>query len=160
LIHALVEAQAEQRPNAVAVVCESERITYADLNARANQIAHRLRAQGVGPEVMAGLYMERSIRTIVAIVGILKAGGCYVPIDLSYPQDRVAYILENSGAKVMITDAERVGAIPEFKGTVLGLDADYEEVGSEATGNLNHIVEGSNAAYVIILLGPQGGLRG
>src|SRR4051812_49081285 len=79
LIHALVEAQAEQRPNAVAVVCDGERITYADLNTRANQIAHRLRSQGVGPEAMVGLYMERSIRTIVAIVGILKAGGAYVP---------------------------------------------------------------------------------
>jgi amino acid adenylation domain-containing protein len=160
LIHALVESQAERRPNAVAVVCESERITYADLNARANQIAHRLRAEGVGPEVMVGLYMERSIRTIVAIVGILKAGGCYVPIDLSYPQDRVAYILENSGAKVMITDAERRDSMPEFKGTVLGLDSDYAELGGESLANPTHNVQGSNAAYVIYTSGSTGRPKG
>src|SRR4051812_37630556 len=80
VIQSLVESQAQRRPHAIAVVCESERLTYAELNARANQLAHQLRAQNVGPETMVGIYMERSVRTVVGILGILKAGGCYVPI--------------------------------------------------------------------------------
>src|SRR3954470_2601990 len=85
VVHAIVESQAQQRPHAIAVVCDSERLSYSELNRRANQLAHRLRREGVGPETMVGVYMERGVRTIVAILGILKAGGCYVPIDLQYP---------------------------------------------------------------------------
>src|SRR4051812_18750581 len=84
VIHEIVAAQAELRPNAVAVVCDTERISYRELNRRANQVAHRLARAGVGPESMVGVYMERGIGTLVAILGILKAGGCYVPIDLQY----------------------------------------------------------------------------
>src|SRR5690242_10955288 len=77
VVHAIVEAQAQQRPHAIAVVCDGERLSYAELNGRANQVAHRLRREGVGPETMVGIYMERGLRTIVGILGILKAGGCY-----------------------------------------------------------------------------------
>ena len=104
---------------------------------------------------MVGLYMERSIRTIVAIVGILKAGGCYVPIDLSYPPDRVAYILENSGAKAMITDAERRDSIPAFKGTVLGLDENYSEVRGEATLNPSHNATPVQIRVVVMMSSRQ-----
>jgi amino acid adenylation domain-containing protein len=160
VIHALVEAQAHDRPNAVAVVCDSERLTYAELNARANQLARRLQQHGVGAETMVGLYMERSVRTIVGILGILKAGGAYVPIDLQYPQDRVSYILENSGAKALVTDAGRENAIPEFKGTVVALDEAYSEISREEDSNLPSQVDGSNAAYVIYTSGSTGRPKG
>src|SRR3954469_5984588 len=116
VVHSIVESQAQQRPHAIAVVCDSERLSYAELNARANQVAHRLRRERVGPETMVGIYMERGVRTLVGILGILKAGGCYVPIDLQYPKDRVAFILENSGAKALVTDGEQREVVSEFNG--------------------------------------------
>ena len=132
VIHSIVESQAEQRPHAIAVVCDSERLSYSELNARANQLAHRLRKEGVGPETMVGVYMERGVRTIVAILGILKAGGCYVPIDLQYPKDRVAFILENSGAKALVTDAEQRDAVTEFNGAVVRLDDAFRDIAMSA----------------------------
>jgi amino acid adenylation domain-containing protein len=159
-IHAMVESQAERRPHAIAVVCDSERLSYADLNARANQLAHRLRQDGVGPETMVGLFMERGVRTIVGILGILKAGGCYVPIDLQYPKDRVAFILENSGAKALVTDAESREAVSDFKGAVVRLDENYSEIREQPQTNVAANVEGRNAAYVIYTSGSTGRPKG
>src|SRR5689334_14059860 len=90
-IQEAVERQAVERPDAVAVVAGNEKLTYAELNARANQVAHALRALGVRKESFVGVYMERTTRTVVAILGILKAGGCYVPIDLVYPKERAEF---------------------------------------------------------------------
>src|SRR5436190_16048296 len=97
-IHRIVEEQVKRRPEAVAVICDGIKLTYHELNERANQVAHHLQKVGVGPEKLVGVYMERTERTVVAILGILKAGGCYVPIDLVYPQDRVEFILKDSNA--------------------------------------------------------------
>src|SRR6185436_11530964 len=145
VIHSIVESQAQQRPHAIAVVCDSERLSYSELNARANQLAHRLHREGVGPETMVGIYMERGVRTIVGILGILKAGGCYVPIDLQYPKDRVAFILENSGAKALVTDGEEREAVAEFRGSVVRLDEGYSEISGESQMNLPASVVGKNA---------------
>ena len=156
VIHEIVARQAELRPNAVAVVCDAVRISYRDLNRRANQVAHRLVRAGVGPEAMVGVYMERGLGTIVAILGILKAGGCYVPIDLQYPRDRVSFILENSGAKALVTDSETREATNEFKGAVVRLD----EVSAESEENPDVEVFGVNAAYVIYTSGSTGRPKG
>src|SRR6185295_14570858 len=97
-IHELFEAQVERAPNAVALVCEEERLSYATLNTRANRLAHLLRESGVGPEVAVGVLLERSTEMVVALLAILKAGGAYVPLDPSYPEDRLAFMLADSQA--------------------------------------------------------------
>src|SRR6266436_5511291 len=89
-IHQLFEEQVERTPEAVAVVFEDQRLTYRELNVRANQLGHHLRSLGVGPEVLVALCVERSLETVVAVLGILKAGGAYVPLDPLYPRDRLA----------------------------------------------------------------------
>jgi amino acid adenylation domain-containing protein len=155
-----VECQAELRPDAIAVVCDAERLSYRELNARANQVAHRLQQAGVTRETMVGIYMERGVRTIVGILGILKAGGVYVPIDLAYPKDRVAFILENSGAKALVTDGETREAVAEFKGAVVRLDDNYSDVANESDENLSVELEGKNAAYVIYTSGSTGRPKG
>ncbi|MBO0800342.1 MAG: AMP-binding protein, partial [Blastocatellia bacterium] len=102
-IHKWFEAQVERTPDAVAVVFENERLTYRELNCRANRLAHHLQALGVGPGVLVGICMERSLEMMLGILGILKAGGAYVPLDLAYPKDRLAFILEDAATPVLLT---------------------------------------------------------
>ena len=102
-VHELFEAQAERTPGAVAVVFEGERVTYAELNARANRLAHHLRALGVGPDARVGICVERSVEMVVGLLGILKAGGAYVPLDSSYPVDRLRNMVEDSAPAVLLT---------------------------------------------------------
>ncbi|HEU4562188.1 MAG TPA: amino acid adenylation domain-containing protein, partial [Longimicrobium sp.] len=102
-VHELVEARAERTPGAVAVVFEGERVTYAELNARANRLAHHLRALGVGPDGRVGICVERSLEMVVGLLGILKAGGAYVPLDSSYPVDRLRNMVEDSAPAVLLT---------------------------------------------------------
>src|SRR5262249_38508860 len=100
-IHQLIAARAASTPDAIAVVFEQQRLTYAELDARANQLAHHLRAEyGVGPDVLVGICAERSLEMVVGLLGILKAGGAYVPIDPSYPADRLAYMVQDVAASV------------------------------------------------------------
>ena len=115
-IQEAVERQASERPDALAVVAGEEKLTYAELNARANQLAHLLRSMGVRKEGFVGVYMERTARTVVAILGILKAGGCYVPIDLVYPKERAEFILRDSEASVVITETDQAGNLADFSG--------------------------------------------
>ncbi|HEX6911547.1 MAG TPA: condensation domain-containing protein, partial [Longimicrobium sp.] len=102
-VHELVEAQAARTPGATAVVSEGERVTYAELNARANRLAHHLRALGVGPDARVGICVERSVEMVVGLLGILKAGGAYVPLDAGYPVDRLRFMLEDSAPAVLLT---------------------------------------------------------
>ncbi len=102
-LHDLFEAQVARTPDAVALVFNEERLTYEELNGRANQLAHHLRSLGVGPEVLAGILMERSIELIVGILGVLKAGGAFVPIDPSYPQERIEFMLADAGLSLLLT---------------------------------------------------------
>ena len=102
-VHELVEAQVERTPGAVAVVFEGERVTYAELNARANRLAHHLRALGVGPDARVGICVERSVEMVVGLLGILKAGGAYVPLDPGYPVERLRTMLEDSAPAVLLT---------------------------------------------------------
>ena len=101
--------QAARDPDAVAVVFEAEQLSYGELNARANRLAHHLRGLGVGPEVVVGLCVERSLDMVVGILGILKAGGAYLPLDPSYPKDRLAYLLNDAGISVLLTQEKLLG---------------------------------------------------
>src|SRR5262249_24314403 len=107
------EAQVERTPEAVAVVFDNERLTYRELNRRANQLAHHLQALGVGPEVLVGICMERSLEMVVGILGILKAGGAYTPLDLSYPKERLAFILEDAATPALLTQERLLERLPE-----------------------------------------------
>ncbi|MEJ2151273.1 MAG: AMP-binding protein, partial [Chloroflexota bacterium] len=106
------EVQVARTPDAVAAACEGESITYADLYARAIQLAHYLRGLGVGPDVLVGVYVERSIEMMVALLGVHKAGGAYVPLDPTFPRDRLAYMIADSGAGVLLTQDRLVPELP------------------------------------------------
>ena len=109
LLHSWFEAQAQQTPNARAVVAPDGQFTYAELNRRANQLAHYLQSLGIGPETQAGIALPRSAEMIVATLAVLKAGGAYVPIDPGYPLQRLRYLVEDSGISVLLTHR----AVPE-----------------------------------------------
>ena len=109
VLHELFEAQVERTPEAVALICGGEQLSYAELNRRANQLAHYLVKQGVGPEVVVGLCLERAVELVVGLLGILKAGGAYVPLDPAYPQQRLAYMLADAQAQLVLTQARLRG---------------------------------------------------
>src|SRR5262249_14556274 len=121
----LFEAQAKRSPDAIALVDGHERISYAELNARANRVAHRLRSLGVGPGKLVGVCVKRSWRMIVGILGTLKAGGAYVPLDPAYPKDRLMFILEDTKAPVLLTE-QSLRTLQAPEGTqIVCLDSDW-----------------------------------
>src|SRR2546422_5599363 len=111
-IHELFEAQAEKTPAAIALVCGEDRLTYRELNARANQLARYLQRLGVGPEKRVGVCLRRSIEMVIAVLAALKAGGTYVPLDPAYPEERLAFTLSDADASVLLSDAELAGTLP------------------------------------------------
>ena len=161
----LLEEQVERSPKAVAVVSGEERVSYEELNERGNRLGRRLRKLGVGPEVRVALCLERSVEMLVGIVGVLKAGGVYVPLDPEYPEERLGWMLEDTGAKVVVTSgklAERVGK-SGVEVEVIELDGrrEQEELAGESGANLEGVeVEGRNAAYVIYTSGSTGRPKG
>ena len=165
-VHALFEAQAARTPDAAAVVCRGERLTYRELNERADRLARRLRAQGVGPESPVGVMLGRSAEAVVALLGVLKAGGCYVPLDPDYPQGRLAFMLENSGARMLLTETSVAGKLPNPPAEVVLLDEERERVGGrEPAGRAPRAeppaaVGPSNLAYVIYTSGSTGEPKG
>ena len=159
-IHRLFEAQAARTPEAVAVVFGSEAVAYADLDHRANQLAHRLRALGVGAETRVGVCIERSVEMVVALLGILKAGGAYVPIDPGYPADRIAYMLEDSAVPVLLTQAALADALPPHAATAVRLDADWPAIAAESAESPDADVAADGLAYVIYTSGSTGRPKG
>ncbi|WP_420127104.1 non-ribosomal peptide synthase/polyketide synthase [Longimicrobium sp.] len=159
-IHQLFEAQAARTPEAVAVVFEDASLTYAQLNARANQLAHHLRGRGVGPEVRVGVLMERSLEMMVSLLAILKAGGGYVPLDPGLPAERLAYMLEDSGVAVLLTQERLRGILPASEVPVLDVDGAWDSVAGESAENLAPAVTPSNVAYVIYTSGSTGRPKG
>jgi amino acid adenylation domain-containing protein/non-ribosomal peptide synthase protein (TIGR01720 family) len=174
-LHRLFEAQVERTPNAIAVVFEEKKLTYRELNARANRLAHYLRAQGVGteaPELLVGVCLDRSLEMIVAILGVLKAGGAYVPLDPAYPKERLAFMLEDSQASVLLTQQSRVedrkddaifdprSSILDPRCKVICLDAVEERLAGECAENLASGATAETAAYVIYTSGSTGRPKG
>ena len=159
-IHQLFEEQVERTPDVVAVVFEQEQLTYQELNARANQLAHYLQTLGVKPEVLVGICVERSLEMIVGILGILKAGGAYVPIDPAYPSERIAYMLDDSQLPVLLTQEKLVSSLPEHQARVVCLDSDWETISTESElSPLNSVIP-ENLAYVIYTSGSTGKPKG
>src|ERR1051326_2468662 len=157
-VHELFEAQAERIPNAVAITCEKQGLTYAQLNVRANQVAHWLQKHGVKPERLVALCLERSLDSVIALLGILKAGGAYVPLDPAFPRKRLAQILEESQPQVMITQpALQQMAFSVSKHTlVMGAQA----LASMSPENPGSEVQSHNLAYVIFTSGSTGRPKG
>jgi non-ribosomal peptide synthetase component F len=159
-VHELVAAQAARTPDYVAIVYEGDCLTYRELNVRANQLAHYLRRHGVGPDVPVGLCMERSLDMLVGVLGILKAGAAYVPLDPAYPQARVAFMLEDSGAPVLLTHRPVLPALPEHQARVVRVDTDWEAVAQECEENPSSGVTPAHLAYVIYTSGSTGKPKG
>ncbi|MEG4588311.1 amino acid adenylation domain-containing protein [Microcoleus sp. MOSTC5] len=159
-IHQLFEQQAQRTPDAVAVVFEDQKVTYRELNERANQLAHYLQQLGVKPEVLVGICVERSLLTIVGILGILKAGGAYVPLDPANPIDRTAFILQDASVSVLLTQETLLETLPEYSGKVVCLEADSEAITQNSTDNPNSHATAENLAYVIYTSGSTGQPKG
>ena len=167
-IQQLFEAQVERTPDALAAIYENQRatyhyqelVTYQELNGRANQLAHYLQKQGVGPEVLVGIYLERSLEMVEALVGILKAGGAYVPLDPDYPAERLAFILSDAQISVLLTRHSLLEQLPNHSAQVVCLDTDWEYISQESEENPVSLVTAANLAYVIYTSGSTGQPKG
>jgi amino acid adenylation domain-containing protein len=163
-VHELFEAQAARTPGAVAVVFEGERVTYAQLNARANRLAHHLRALGVGPDVRVGICVERSVEMVVGLLGILKAGGAYVPLDASYPVDRLRFMLADSAPAVLLTHPPQAATTAALSAgsaiSVLDLTADEGWVDQPETNPGREGLGPRNLAHVLFTSGSTGRPKG
>ncbi|MBL1311370.1 MAG: amino acid adenylation domain-containing protein, partial [Pseudomonas sp.] len=158
-VHQLIEAQVARTPDAPALVFGQQRLSYAQLNRRANRLAHRLIAAGVGPDVLVGLALERSIEMVVGLLAVLKAGGAYVPLDPEYPRERLAYMLEDSGVKLLLTQAHLLQQLPIPQGLDhLVLGESWFEGYSDSNPGI--VLDGENLAYVIYTSGSTGQPKG
>jgi amino acid adenylation domain-containing protein/non-ribosomal peptide synthase protein (TIGR01720 family) len=158
-LHHLFEAQAAERPNAIALVYEGEHLTYAALNAQANRLARKLREQGVGPEVCVGIATERAMPLVIGLLAILKAGGAYVPLDPQYPAERLSYMIEDSGITLLLTQQHLIDGLPARDGVqVLSLESLQLEAFSD--DNLPALATPDNLAYVIYTSGSTGRPKG
>ena len=155
-IHQLFEEQAERTPDAIAVVFENQQLTYAELNDRANQLAHYLRKLGVKPDELVGICLERSLDMIVGLLAILKVGGAYVPIDPDYPQERISFMLQDTQVKIILTCESLQNSLQNHQTIVICLDKDWQQINQASLENLNSTVSADNLAYVIYTSGSTG----
>jgi amino acid adenylation domain-containing protein len=156
-IHRVVERRAEATPDAVAVVGADRTMTYAELDGSAARLAARLRALGVGPETRVAISLERSPEMAVAVLAVLKAGGCCVPVDPAYPAGRRAFILADSGARVLVTQRSLVATLPATDARLLVID---DDASGEAPGGAEHDIHPENLAYVLYTSGSTGRPKG
>jgi amino acid adenylation domain-containing protein/non-ribosomal peptide synthase protein (TIGR01720 family) len=159
-IHALFAAQAAAAPHAVALVHDGGSVTYGELNARANRLAHYLRRRGVGPEVRVGIGLERGVETIVAILATVKAGGAFVPLDPSYPAERIAFMLADSGAAVLVTQESLRAAFSASGLAVVVVDAEGDRIGAEPAEDPADVSGPRGLAYVMYTSGSTGTPKG
>lgn len=159
-LHQLFEAQAERTPEAVAAVFDGGQLTYRELNRRANQLAAYLRRAGAGCETLVGLYVERSPEMLVGLLGILKAGAAYVPLDPSFPPERINFMLEDSRAAVLLTQAALAVAVHGRAAHVIRLDSDWQEIDAASGENQTGDATSENLAYVIYTSGSTGRPKG
>src|ERR1700674_2207146 len=156
----LFAAQAARTPDAVAVVYEDQELSYGELGGQANRLAHQLRALGVGPEVIVGLCLERSPAMIVGLLGILKAGGAYLPLDPSYPGERLAFMLADAGAPLLVTHTTLRDRLPGYGGRIVRLDADWPAIARNPASAPASSLLAHNTAYVIYTSGSTGAPKG
>lgn len=159
-IQQLFENQAAARPDEIAVVSADKNLTYAELNREANKIANFLRKRGVKPNEPVGIFMDRSALMTAGMLGILKAGAAYMPLDVSYPQSRLQFMLDNSEAKIVLTVADRSQLLPETKATMICLDSDWKIIDTESDANPTNLNQSGDTAYVIYTSGSTGQPKG
>ena len=160
-LHGLIEAQVRQTPDAAAVTFEGHRLTYRQLDSRANQLANALRGHGVGIETLVGICVERSLEMVVGLLGILKAGAAYVPLDPDYPSERLAYMLADAKAPVLLTQERLRTKLPALDGAkVIYLDSGWDVIGRESESAPLVDVKPENLAYVIYTSGSTGQPKG
>ncbi|MEH2349562.1 MAG: amino acid adenylation domain-containing protein [Nostoc sp.] len=159
-IHQLFEAQVEKTPNAIALIFENQQLTYQELNNRVNQLAHYLQELGVKPEVIVGVCIKRSPEMLIALLAILKAGGAYVPLDPAYPQERLAFMLEDSQAKVLLTQSHLMELFDNPNVNVVCIDRDSEVISQQSRENLFSEIKPHHLAYVIYTSGSTGVPKG
>jgi len=159
-IHELFAERARQAPENVALVFQNRRLTYTQLEARANQLAHHLQGLGVGPEVAVAICMDRSLEMVVGILGILKAGGAYVPLDPEYPQERIAYVMEDVHARVLLTQEALRDSMPELGIEMVCVDSDWETIAGHGENTPLANATAKNLAYVIYTSGSTGRPKG
>jgi amino acid adenylation domain-containing protein len=174
-IHQLFEEQVEKTPDAVAIVYENQQLTYGELNAKANQLAHYLQSLGVGADVLVGICVERSPLMIVGLLGILKAGGAYLPLDLEYPTERLRFMLEDAQVQVLLTQQGLVNSLPEHTAQLVCLDTEWHLIAQCSQDNAIAqlpvgiasggaapiaLVQSTNLAYVIYTSGSTGQPKG
>ena len=167
-VHELFEEQAAKTPDAVAVVFPStasgqdrdESVSYEELNARANRLAHRLRKLGVGPEVLVGLFVERSVEMVVGLLAILKAGGAYVPLDPEYPRERLAFMADDADLKVLLCHGATRERVPECAARILDVDGESATIAKECSDNPAQLAKPGSLVYVIYTSGSTGRPKG
>ncbi|MEP7242923.1 MAG: amino acid adenylation domain-containing protein [Gammaproteobacteria bacterium] len=163
LVHELFEAQATRTPRAVALICADQQLTYAELNRKANQVAHALLEYGLRPDERVALYMDRSVDAIVGLLGILKAGAAYVPLDTTYPTERLTYMLRDSAPVVLLTQERLKDTLPVGRARVVAIDAEEDGVSRQPECNLEAAGLGltpQHVAYVIYTSGSTGTPKG
>jgi amino acid adenylation domain-containing protein len=159
-LHQLFELQVERSPDAVALVFEEQALTYRELNARANQLAHHLRAVGVGPEVLVGVCMERSPELLVGLLGVLKAGGAYVPLDPDYPHERLRLIIADAHVGVLLTEDSLSDRFADLRVPVLRIDGEWPAIARQPRAGTPSPVDAQNLAYVMFTSGSTGRPKG
>ncbi|KUZ97320.1 non-ribosomal peptide synthetase [Burkholderia ubonensis] len=159
-LHRLFEQQAERTPDAVAAIYDDASLTYAELNLRANRLAHHLVALGVAPDSLVGVAMERSLDMIVALLAILKAGGAYVPVDPDYPAERVRFMIDNAQLRWLLTQQHLLAALPDTDARLIAIDRDAHDFAAAPASNPAPALNGDSLAYMIYTSGSTGRPKG
>lgn len=155
-IQHLFESQAERTPDAIAVQFEDRVLSYRELNARANQVAHYLQRHLVNPDGVVGISIERSPEMVIGVLGILKAGGAFLPLDLSLPKERLAFMMQDAGITLLLTEERQLPALPEHQARVICIDTEWEAIAAESEENPAGWVSAENLAYVLYTSGSTG----
>ena len=159
-LHELFEAQVRRTPNAVALSYEDTSLTYQELNERSNQLAHHLRSLGVGPDTPVALCLERGIEMIVSILGVLKAGGAYLPLDPVYPGERLAFMLADAKPRVLVTQQRLLDRLPAQQVKVVCIDAEWDDIAVHSKDNPPPLTASDLTAYIIYTSGSTGHPKG
>ncbi len=154
--HQLFEAQAKDTPDNIAVVYDEQSLTYGELDSRANQLARRLRSLGVAPEVPVGICLERSFELVIAVLGLLKAGGVYVPLDPSNPKERLSFIAKETRPKVLLAQERLLGGLPEVDAKSICLDKDWSTAFGESAAPVENLINSENLGFLIYTSGSTG----
>ena len=159
-LHQLIATQAVRTPDATAVICEDGQLSYAELERRSNQLAHHLLALGLKTGEPVALAVDRSLSMMIGLLGIMKAGGAYIPVDPAYPPDRITYMLEDSGSKLLLTQESLLDALPTGTTQVLCLDRDWPDISAQSEGPVATTVTAEDLAYIIYTSGSTGRPKG